>query len=238
MGFGLPFDLEYLANRFIAHSHRGVVRAQGLAFGIDVLVHAAVTQVAVVGNGKGDLAGSILGLEKLPEIFRSLGFQRAEGHVGDITAAVDNIAVQVNFLDVTKGRPFVADKRGKYAGFIVAFSGCDSRLPRGPDDIQVDVAFTEARVPDQLHGFYPGQADRELTALEQQIPQWAFSQGHVRYRGPGHAHILGVIGNRKKIQRPRNANRITRTVADGAAPGEGVGVFGQRSHAHGEGVGR
>ena len=90
------------------------------AFEIDLSrKHDSVRQVRIVRNGEQLVAGLALAVHPVPQIFRSRRVDRAERHLRDLGAVLEEY-VSVH-IPVVGGRcPFIGTKRGKFTRLVEA----------------------------------------------------------------------------------------------------------------------
>ena len=206
MGFAVALDLGGFDERLEPGSHRRQFPGERLAVEGLHREHAAVAQVAVVGDRQHLATGLLLELgQVLPEVFRILAVELRErqGAVRDARiAAEEHVAVQVVAAD---GGPLETDDRGEAAGLVVLVGQRRVGLPGIAHGlVALDGRLLAGQRGDDLHR---RREDRVLVAGGQGVvPLPAVLRGQdlgIAAQQLRHQPVhLGVVGDHEEIERP------------------------------------
>ena len=236
MGFRRALDLQDFTDGLVALALLGVFVIDGTAIELHTRVHQAVGEVAVVRNGQHPHTLLSLRIQCIPQVLGVIRVQRAEGNLRHIGIPVDHVAVKV--LGVRHGGPLIGDQGGKGTGVVMAICGFNHILPGVHTYLLHPRCIRRQITP----GYRRCRADEGDRHGQGSIVEQAFAQASLFQHQHGlvqarRSQVFRVVGHRREIQWPVDANGIAGTVLDGTATGKDIGVIRRRARAHGIGVG-
>jgi hypothetical protein len=221
MGLAISLDLGGLVKTFPLDTGFGVLAIDPFAgAGLDDRKHPAVREIAVVRDGEHASAGLVLvGRHPLPKVAGVVAAEwrqdRIRHDAARLVAVIPEDHVPVEVVAAGVRRPLVADKGREAAGGVRLLRRLDGLLPSRA--VSVAVRAIEQRLRELALGKGDNDLDRRirpLSADDHVVPSPPGRIGHnVGFGGEQvwkKAHVVGVIGHDKEVERPREFCQLAR----------------------------
>ena len=247
VGLAIALDLRHLVEPLPARPRLGILAVDRLAGErLDDGEHAAVAQVAVVGDGQHVAAGLLLvGGHPLPQVAGVVAAQRRVNgewlHQAGRAAPSRKMTLRCRLLPPVFEVHSIADE-GREAARVVRLLRCLDGLPPGRT-VSGGAGGVHQRLREGALREGHDDLDRgvgALAGLDHVIPAAAGGIGqHSGISGEQireEAHVVGVVGHDQEIERPGELRQLAAGRPDLLTLSEPIGLLRPKSCAEGPGI--